>query len=123
MLMKSILAAGAIAAALFTAQPQAEAGTRIGVSIGVGEGVQFVHGRRSFRRAPFYGRRGFRAQRRASRRRAFRSLRRRGYYDIDPRGFRRGDWRFTARKRGRLFRLRVDGRTGAIVRRHRIRAY
>ncbi|WP_421857210.1 hypothetical protein [Oricola sp.] len=50
-------------------------------------------------------------------------LRKRGYHHIRRAGFIRGDYIFIARKHHKLFRLRVDGRTGRIVVRHRLRRH
>lgn len=117
MLMKSLIAAGALGAALFAFQPQAEAGPRIGIHVGIGHphhGI-LVHGRRYHR--PY---RHWRYRCNWSAPRVKRKLRRHGYRHFRHMRYRNCRWNVRARKHGRVYRLRVSARSGRIIARARL---
>jgi len=152
MFTKSLIAAGALATALFAFQPQADAAPRVKILIGADAPVHTVHYRHRVAPRPFRAR--WRAHRRAHRvaprpfrarwrahRRAHRYGHRhphfglgarywisgilayRGFHHIRGLRYNRGYWTAYATKRGRVFRLKVSAIDGHIVHRRLIRTY
>lgn len=114
---KSLIAALAIAAALFGAtMTAAQAKSSVSIHIGVG-GYHTPHYRPYHVHRPYYAPRRHILPRRAVRR----SLRHRGYYGCRNMRLRHHAYRVTCAKRGKLFRLRVNARNARIINRHRIR--
>lgn len=147
MLIKnSLIAAAAIAASFVAFQPQAEAGTKVGIYIGNGQSHQGKahksqrHNKRRFKghrknrrrhiSQPFYGvyyspypqrpyvRHATYYQWPAWRVR--RSLRARGYHNFSRLHYRKGYWLVKANKHGRRFKIRLSAYNGSIVGRHRL---
>ncbi len=118
---KSLIAALAIAAALFGAtMTGAQAKSSVSIHIGVG-GYHAPHYRPHYR--PYHAHRPYYAPRRhiLPRRAVRRSLRHRGYHGCRNMRLRHHAYRVTCAKRGKLFRLRVNARNARIINRHRIR--
>ena len=118
---KSLIAALAIAAALFGAtMTGAQANSSVSIHIGVG-GYHAPHYRPHYR--PYHAHRPYYAPRRhiLPRRAVHRSLRHRGYHHCRNMRLRHHAYRVTCAKRGKLFRLRVNARNARIINRHRIR--
>ncbi len=110
MLKNTIIAAGALAAAVFAFQPQqAEAGTKFQFHLGVGApyygyyGAPYYHGGPAYYGGPvYYGRPAYRARSRYRTRcrRARRLYRHRGYQHIHARGCHGKSYRFNAHRHG-----------------------
>ncbi len=117
MIKQTIIAAGAVAAAVFAFQPQqAMAGPKVHFHIGVpyydGYRPYYGHG-------PYYGHRHYyrpHLRRRISCRQARRMLRHRGFRRIQVRDCHGRRYVFTARRDGEWWRVRMSSRSGRIVR-------
>ena len=115
---KSIIAATAIAAALFAASlTGAQAKTDVDIHIGVGG--FFTPYQPHYHHRPYRAHRPYYAPRRhiLPRRAVRRSLRHRGYRGCHDMRLRRGSYRMFCYKRGHLFRLRVNAWNARIMKR------
>lgn len=118
MLKKTAIAAGTIAAALVAFQPAANAGGKVHLNFGFGNAYghgHWGHGHYDPYYTPSYH--GYHVM---PRWKLFRKLKHRGYYDFH-RTYRKGAYyKVRAVRRGKLYKLTVDGRSGRIVRKRRI---
>jgi len=137
LIRKTLIAATVVAASFVAFQPQAQAGTKVGIYIGAGNPHFGYRPHRPYRAYPryrpyryypgrYYAHRPYRpyvapaAYYRWPAWRVRRSLRNRGYYRFSGMRYRDGYWIVRAAKNGKYFKLRVSSYSGAIVRRHRI---
>jgi len=118
MIKQSIIAAGALAAAVFAFQPQqAHAGAKVHFHVGVP--YHGYYGHTPYYGGPvYYGRPAYRPRRhyRVGCRKARRMLRHRGFRHIRVRDCHGSRYVFTARRHGEWWKVRMSSRTGRIVR-------
>ena len=120
MLKNTIIAAGALAAAVFAFQPQqAEAGTKFQFHLGVGAPYYGYYGGPAYYGGPvYYGRPAYRPRPRyrIGCRQARRLLRNRGFHQIRTRDCNGKRYSFKARRHGNWWIVKVNSNSGRILR-------